>query len=592
MRSGTRMTNGGGGDRSRRGGAGMRRGAWVRNSPERVALKTPKPMRPANAFSCSPNNSQGSGSPGPVGPTPPNPAASPPILHSSTPELWPQAVAATSWPEIPNGYAAGPNGEMLAGQGLERAVWGEYGEQYPDGVPQDSMPPSWSAKPAPPLWDHDMQGMAGWAPPLPPHSEQFPSWGQPLNPAVPPGPWAEMDEMNARGGWSGQATSSANSHEDGDTEGKRGGGRGKGKRRRGPRNERQERATVAAQAVPAVVHGGRLSWVGRILTLAREPNTSRMMQKELRESAGMVEGLVTRVVEEIAPGFAMLMGDPVGNYFCQALLDVTPKRELEILVHSVAGSLVDIALSRHGTCAVQRLIHATIERSPELATVLTQGLQKSVVALTNDLHGHYVIQCCLDALEPADSAFILEAMRGHCAVVASHRQGCLVLQKCFDRALDDHLVALAEEIGGSAADLAQDPFGNYVVQHVLRKCPNHWVQKVIASNLIPHLVLLSSQKFSSNVVELCFSVADEETREMMVRRLTGDPEGLGKIAKDQFGNYVIQSILSSSSPDQVERLIEKMRPALQELEQTQTGRRVLANLKKKCRVLAAAPAAR
>jgi len=130
------------------------------------------------------------------------------------------------------------------------------------------------------------------------------------------------------------------------------------------------------------------------------------------------------------------------------------------------------------------------------------------------------------------------------------------------------------------------------VQHVLRKCPNHWVQKVIASNLIPHLVLLSSQKFSSNVVELCFSVADEETREMMVRRLTGDPEGLGKIAKDQFGNYVIQSILSSSSPDQVERLIEKMRPALQELEQTQTGRRVLANLKKKCRVLAAAPATR
>ena len=38
-----------------------------------------------------------------------------------------------------------------------------------------------------------------------------------------------------------------------------------------------------------------------------------------------------------------------------------------------------------------------------------------------------------------------------------------------------------------------------------------------------------------------------------VRRLTGDPEGLGKIAKDQFGNYVIQSILSSYSPDQARR---------------------------------------
>jgi hypothetical protein len=166
-----------------------------------------------------------------------------------------------------------------------------------------------------------------------------------------------------------------------------------------------------------------------------------------------------------------------------------------------------------------------------------------------------------------------------------HRQGCLVLQKCFDRYIDHSLVTLAEEIGHSAADLAQDPFGNYVVQHVLRKCPDQWVQQVIANNLMPHIVLLSSQKFSSNVVELCFSVADEQTRERIIQCLLDNPEGLGKVAKDQFGNYVIQSILSSSKQDQVERLLETMRPALQELEQTQTGRRVLANLKKKCRLL-------
>merc|ERR1711981_509861 len=83
--------------------------------------------------------------------------------------------------------------------------------------------------------------------------------------------------------------------------------------------------------------------------------------------------------------------------------------------------------------------------------------------------------------------------------------------------MGEALVSLAEEIGGAAADLAQDPFGNYVVQHVLRKCPNHWVQRVIASNLLPHLVLLSSQKFSSNVVEnrtkkLNASILEEMTK--------------------------------------------------------------------------------
>jgi hypothetical protein len=307
-----------------------------------------------------------------------------------------------------------------------------------------------------------------------------------------------------------------------------------------------------------------------------------MMQKELRESAGTVPGLVGKVVEEIAPGFAALMGDPVGNYFCQALLDVTPGTELSSLVNHVGDHLVQIALSRHGTCAVQKLIHATVERAPELAPVLTRGLMRNVVVLTNDLHGHYVIQCCLDSLEPSQSVFILEAMRGHCQAIATHRQGCLVLQKCFDRATDDALLCLAEEIAGVAGDLAMDPFGNYVVQHVLKNCQSGLVQRTIALNLMPCIAQLSTQKFSSNVVELCFSVAEDSTKQLMIARLLEDTEGLSRIVKDQYGNYVIQSILKAATSDQVEKLLLAMRPALTELAASQAGRRVLANFKKSC----------
>jgi hypothetical protein len=177
-------------------------------------------------------------------------------------------------------------------------------------------------------------------------------------------------------------------------------------------------------------------------------------------------------------------------------------------------------------------------------------------------------------------------MRGHCLTIATHRQGCLVLQKCFDRPVDDALTMLAEEIASVAGELAQDPFGNYVVQHVLKNGDRHSnVQRTIALNLIPNMINHSMQKFSSNVVELCFSVADESTRHLIVQRLLEDEIGLGKLVKDQYGNYVVQSILTSSPQEQVERLLTAMRPALAELEGSQAGRRVLANFKKKCRLL-------
>ena len=52
--------------------------------------------------------------------------------------------------------------------------------------------------------------------------------------------------------------------------------------------------------------------------------------------------------------------------------------------------------------------------------------------------------------------------------------------------------------------------------------------------------------------------------------------------KDQYGNYVIQSILKAANSDQVEKLLLAMRPALTELAGSQAGRRVLANFKKSC----------
>lgn len=125
------------------------------------------------------------------------------------------------------------------------------------------------------------------------------------------------------------------------------------------------------------------------------------------------------------------------------------------MVKTVAekGELVSIALSTHGTRAVQKLIETlTTEEQKQLAI---SALKPGVVSLIKDLNGNHVVQRCLHRLGPEDSQFIYNAAIFHCVEIASHRHGCCVLQRCIDFATPDQKSAMIEEIAKNALVLSQ-----------------------------------------------------------------------------------------------------------------------------------------
>jgi hypothetical protein len=53
----------------------------------------------------------------------------------------------------------------------------------------------------------------------------------------------------------------------------------------------------------------------------------------------------------------------------------------------------------------------------------------------------------------------------------------------------------------------QNPFGNYVIQHILDELGPEIANDII-DVIIANMISLSMQKFSSNVVEKCFDLVD------------------------------------------------------------------------------------
>lgn len=88
----------------------------------------------------------------------------------------------------------------------------------------------------------------------------------------------------------------------------------------------------------------------------------------------------------------------------------------------------------------------------------------------------------------------------HCIEIGSHKHGCCVMQRCLEKGKNKQKLALADVIIENLNQLIEDPYGNYLVQNVLKlnnERRNDEILKMIAKDFIR----LSQMKFSSNVIE-------------------------------------------------------------------------------------------
>eukprot|EP00005_Dracoamoeba_jomungandri_P014035 CAMPEP_0174275554 /NCGR_PEP_ID=MMETSP0439-20130205/59890_1 /TAXON_ID=0 /ORGANISM="Stereomyxa ramosa, Strain Chinc5" /LENGTH=666 /DNA_ID=CAMNT_0015367671 /DNA_START=134 /DNA_END=2134 /DNA_ORIENTATION=+ len=307
--------------------------------------------------------------------------------------------------------------------------------------------------------------------------------------------------------------------------------------------------------------------IGQIYPMCKDQHGCRFLQKKLDEENVQI---TDTIFNEVYPHFAELMTDPFGNYLCQKLLEHCSQKQRIMLIESVAGSLVRVSQNMHGTRAVQKMIECL--QSPEEVKLVTRGLRSSVVLLIKDLNGNHVVQRCLNHLSSEDNQFIYDAVAGHCVEVATHRHGCCVLQRCIDHASDQQKLQLVTEITSNALTLVKDPYGNYVVQYVL-DLPYPPLIANLVLEFKTHLAELSTQKFSSNVVEKCLKVSGSVTRSWMIKELA-EMEFLKNLIQDPFGNYVIQTAMSVSDPVQHMMLVEGIKPFLYSLRNTPYGKRI------------------
>ena len=185
-------------------------------------------------------------------------------------------------------------------------------------------------------------------------------------------------------------------------------------------------------------------------------------------------------------------------------------------------------------------------RTPQQIQIVIDALKHHVVPMIQDLNGNHVIQKCLNRLSSQDSYFIFDAVANNCIAVGTHRHGTCVLQRCLDHGGEDKKKQLVNALTACAIPLVQDPYGNYALQYILDLAEDRFTVP-LCHMFVGHVVELSTQKFSSNVIEKCIRMADPTTKRVMAGEIIYHHD-FDRLAEDAFCNYVFQTIVSKPRP--------------------------------------------
>ncbi|KAB1671196.1 hypothetical protein [Gossypium barbadense] len=291
---------------------------------------------------------------------------------------------------------------------------------------------------------------------------------------------------------------------------------------------------------------------GRISAVAKDQKGCRLLQKKFDDKIIKREE-IDMVISEVKDQLHELMVHQVANYLIQKLFEVINQQqttELLLVLVTRKQRFMEVCTDPLGTRAVQKLMLRM--KSQEQISILLSVLKPIAVTLTNNIHGHHIIEQCISTFSNEDTKHIADEIANNCMDIATDKSGCCVLNQCLSHVQTEARDRMLAEIISNAFILSEHCYGNYVVQFVLGMRLRH-----VTSNLIMQLqgtyVSLSMNKYGSNVVEKCMKCSSEHAS-IIIKEIMFDIDFL-KVLQDAYGNYVIQSALHVSKGDLYDKLV-------------------------------------
>ncbi|KAE9589896.1 putative armadillo-like helical, nucleic acid binding NABP, pumilio domain-containing protein [Lupinus albus] len=317
--------------------------------------------------------------------------------------------------------------------------------------------------------------------------------------------------------------------------------------------------------------------VGHVVQFSTDQYGSRFIQQKLETAS--VEEKAT-VFPEIVPHAHALMTDVFGNYVIQKFFEHGTESQRTELASQLTFHVLPLTLQMYGCRVIQKALEVV---NVDQQTQMVSELDGAVMRCVRDQNGNHVIQKCIEFIPQDRIQFIISSFYGQVVSLSTHPYGCRVIQRVLEHCDDPSTQQIImDEIMQSICNLAQDQYGNYVIQHIIQHGKSHERTAVI-SKLAGQIVKMSQQKFASNVIEKCLTFGSPEERQILVNEMLGtsdENEPLQAMMKDPFGNYVVQKVLETCDDRSLELILSRIKVHLNALKLYTYGKHIVSRIEK------------
>ncbi|CAK7357589.1 unnamed protein product [Dovyalis caffra] len=257
-----------------------------------------------------------------------------------------------------------------------------------------------------------------------------------------------------------------------------------------------------------------------------------------------------------------LMLDQYGWHVFAELIDSLNYQQLRLITYEITKDLhlfTALAIHTHGSNSIKKIIRVLSRSS--LISFVTNNLCAAFYLIMTNRIGLYVVSECLNHLRAEDNKLLYEAAISCCLDLAIDHDGSIALIRVINTIQGLQRYRLLDILSTNAVFLSQDPEGNYVIQKVL-SLDNPIFTHLVCYQLRGYYAAISLQKGGSHIVEKCLGT---EWKSWVIEDFLSNSNTLLHVARDEFGNYVIQKALKvtkkSDSP-LYQKLLLRLRPHL------------------------------
>ncbi|KAF2854975.1 ARM repeat-containing protein [Plenodomus tracheiphilus IPT5] len=285
------------------------------------------------------------------------------------------------------------------------------------------------------------------------------------------------------------------------------------------------------------------------------------------------------IVEAIISQAYALMVNRFGNFLVQRCFEHGTQEQIIAIAQSIRGNTLALSMDAFGCHVIQKAFDCVPE---EYKATMVHELLRRIPETVIHRYACHVWQKLFE-LRWSDSPpqimrYVNEALRGMWHEVALGETGSLVVQNIFENCLEEDKRPCINEVLASIDVIAHGQFGNWCIQHICEHgAPADRGRAV--DHILRFATEYSMDQYASKVIEKCLKIGGGEFLDRYLERVCeARPDRprmpLIDIAGDQFGNYLIQYILTSASAQHREAVGSHIRKHMVSLRGSKYGSRV------------------